>query len=114
MQVQGKQLGLIQRRGSNGLDTVPGRQVPLAVAEQVAATLHLQSDAAQLLDRHGEVQLNALVAFAPFAIDEAPAIAVCQGFICETPRFARRFGFPRRFGGNFLVCILMMVDFLLW
>ena len=81
VQLQGGQPGLIQGGRLDGYETISGFQVPLAVDEQVVAALHLQGEAAQVNDPHGEVQLDVLITPPPLVIDEALAVAAGQGFV---------------------------------
>ena len=92
VQIQGRQPGLVQRGGPDGPDACRGLPVPLAVDEQVGAALHLQREAAQALDPHGEVQLDALVSPPPLVIAEAPAAAAGQG--CVNSSFRLPFPLP--------------------
>ena len=90
VQFQRRQPGLIQRGRLDGYETISGFQVPLAVDEQVVAALHLQGEAAQVNDPHGEVQLDVLITPPPLVIDEALAVAAGQGFVDLSFRTPRR------------------------
>ena len=80
--------------------------MPLAINELVAATLHLQGEAAQTGDPDAEVQFDTPVTTSPLVIDETLAVAASQGsrkLVCS----ARRFGFLRRPAGNAFGYIFM-------